>query len=74
MEKVLYDLRGLTVREFADMFRISVSTIYTWQKENRMPYWASVVPIGPNLEADERDKEIARLNIVIDELLKRLAR
>ena len=72
MEKVPYNLRGMKQSAFAKQFRIGPSTICNWKETNAMPYWASVVPIGPDQEVIKRDAEIERLNVVIDELLKRL--
>jgi hypothetical protein len=72
MDKVPYNLRGMKQSEFAKQFRVGPSTISTWKDNNAMPYWASVVPIGPDQEVIKRDAKIERLNIVIDELLKRM--
>jgi transposase len=74
MQKVPYDLRGMSGADFARMFRVSQATVSGWKKDGEMPYWASIVPIGDNPAIAERDAEIARLNTVIDELVKRLAR
>ena len=74
MKKVPYDLRGLTAAEFARVFHIGEATVSGWKKDGEMPYWASVVPIGCDPAIAERDEEIARLNVVVGELIKRLAR
>jgi len=74
MRKVPYDLRGISAADFAKMFHVGEGTVYGWKKDGEMPYWASVVPIGCDPAIAERDTEIARLNTVIDELIKRLAR
>ena len=74
MQRVPYDLRGLSPRQFAKAFRIGEATVSGWKKAGSMPYWASVVPIGLDPAIAERDAEIARLNAVIDTLINRLAR
>jgi hypothetical protein len=74
MQKVPYDLRGMNAREFAKMFHVGEATVAGWKKEGKMPYWASIVPIGYDPAIAERDAELSRLNMVIDELIKRLAR
>ena len=74
MMKVPFDLRGLTASEFAKAFHVGEATVAGWKKSGTMPYWASVVPIGCDPAIAERDAEIARLNIVVEDLIKRLAR
>ena len=74
MRKVPYDLRGMSGADFAKMFHVGEATVSGWKKDGEMPYWASIVPIGGDPAIAERDAEIARLNMVIDELIKRLAR
>ena len=74
MRKVPYDLRGMRGTDFAKMFHVTEATVSGWKKDGEMPYWASIVPIGDDPAIAERDAEIARLNTVIDELIKRLAR
>lgn len=74
MRKVPYDLRGMRIADFAKTFHVGEGTVSGWKKDGEMPYWASVVPIGRDPAIAERDAEIARLNVVVDELIKRLAR
>ena len=73
-KKVPFDMRGVTARAFSEKYGVGESTIAGWKKEGMMPYWVSIVHVGEDPAIAEYKAEIERLNLVVDELIKRLAR
>jgi transposase len=74
MAKVPYNAEGMSQRELADLLKVGESTVAGWKKDGQMPYWVSLVPLQTNPRITELEGEVTRLNVVIDELIKRLAR
>jgi transposase len=74
MRKVPYDLQGAGQRQFADKVGLGESTVAGWKKAGEMPYWVTLIPSAEDPRIDDLKAENARLNMVIDELIKRLAR
>jgi hypothetical protein len=54
--------------------QVGESTVAGWKKDGQMPYWVTLVPIQADPRIAQLEAENSRLNIVIDELIKRLAR
>jgi transcriptional regulator with XRE-family HTH domain len=74
MSKAPFDAKGLSQRELADLLKVGESTVAGWKKDGQMPYWVTLIPLQADPLVAQLEAEVTRLNIVIDELIKRLAR
>jgi hypothetical protein len=74
MSKAPFDPKGLAQRELAELLQVGESTVAGWKKDGQMPYWVTLVSTQADPRIAQLEAENSRLNIVIDELIKRLAR